>query len=193
MTEVALPHHRGLKVMMTWQTSQPNWDPKGSILQGDLKTAFLQAENLSNLVFVRIPKDPGCRNQEDWDLVNSMFGSEGFAEAVQTLYGTSDAPANLDSAVRKSLIERGFHESLSCPNLYRRITAKGVRYKDLPTDKEERRKLMAKGVAIDSWVYVYVDDLMIGTGLTKAIDVALELQTRWKFKEAPNLSPLTDF
>jgi len=187
VTDVALPHHRALRFLLAWQLAQDEWNPQESILQADLKTAFLQAENLSDEVFVRRPKDTGATTPEEALMVNAMFGNTGIARAVKTLYGTRDAPANLDVAVRASLAERGFVESLACPNLWLRLTAKGVPYRSLPTELSQRRNLMReKGVVIDSWVFVYVDDLLVGTGLTASSDVLLEIQGRWKLKGDPS-------
>ena len=186
LTEVALPNHKSLYTMLNWQVSQPNWNPKTSILQGDLKTAFLQAENRSEVVFVTRPKDDGAITTEDKQIIDSMFSADRLARAVMTLYGTRDAPANLDMAVRKSLYDRGYKETLSCPNLYKRFTPKGMKYgtfKNLP--EEEKQKYMKKEMVLDSWVFAYVDDLLMGTGETTAMEVALELQQRWVFKEEP--------
>jgi len=187
LTEVALPHHRALRALMIWQLAQPKWDPEASMLQGDLKTAFLQTENLSDMVFVQMPRDPGCTTEADWKLVRSMFGPDGIARAVKTLYGTRDAPANLDVVVRRSLLQRNFKECLTCPNLYRRFTVKGYKHADFEKLPEaERKRLIAeRGLVIDSWVFVYVDDLLIGTGETWASAVAKEIQLRWRFKEPP--------
>ena len=154
--------------MFMWQVRQDNWDPKTSIIQGDLKTAFLQAENLSEVVFVTKPKDDGASTQEERDLIDSMFSREGIplARAVMTLYGTRDAPANLDMAVRKSLQMRGFKETLTCPNLYRRFTARGLKYSDLMKMDEKRQcEELDRGRVLDCWVFAYVDDLLMGTGI----------------------------
>ena len=188
LTEVALPNHRALYTMFQWQVQQKHWNPKTSILQGDLKTAFLQAENRSDVVFVTKPKDDGAMTSEDRDLIDSMFSKDRIpiARAVMTLYGTRDAPANLDMAVRKSLFDKGFKETLTCPNLYRRFTAKGIKYQDfIKLTISQQQQALKKGQVLDAWVFAYVDDLLMGTGETPASEIALDLQQRWIFKETP--------
>ena len=188
LTEVALPNHRALYTMLQWQVTQKHWNPHTSILQGDLKTAFLQAENRSEMVFVTKPKDDGAMTAEDRELIDSMFSKERIpmARAVMTLYGTRDAPANLDMAVRKSLFDRGFKETLTCPNLYRRFTAKGIKYQDfIKLNITQQQQALTKGQVLDSWVFAYVDDLLMGSGETSAAEIAKELQQRWIFKEIP--------
>ena len=187
-TEVSLPNHRGLYTMLSYQVQQKTYNPHTALLQADLKNAFFQSINTSQSVFVRLPKVTGCRTDADQKLIDKMFSKDRIAQAVKTLYGTRDAPANLDRAVRKSMTEvYGFTESLSCPNLYLRFTANTIKYKDFKqlSPEKQQEAIKTHGRVLDCWVYVYVDDLMMGSGVTSAAELASELQKMWIFKEQP--------
>ena len=187
-TEVAMPNLRALRLVMAWAMKQQSWNPETTILQGDLKTAFLQATNISPYVFIHCPKDHGCITDQELQLLNSLFSEEGIAHAIKTLYGTCDAPHSLDVAVRQSLIQQGYKESLTCPNLYRRFTSKNVTYMEFSklNTATQQHLIKQEGLAIDSIVFVYVDDILMISGITQAKAVAQQIQQKWKFKEPPS-------
>jgi len=181
-TAVGLPHHRALRTLITYQIQQPGWGPE-SMLQVDLATAFLQAPNPSPFVWVKLP--PGYTHT-DPD-VKGMFSEDGLARAVQTLYGTRDAPANLDRAIRDRMRLFGYVEVNSCNNVYVRYTIKGVPYRvyrHLP-DEIKASALVNSLLVLDSWVFAYVDDILAGGIETPTREIFAQLATVWKFKAPP--------
>ena len=148
LTEVVLPNHRASYTMLMWQVKYKSWNPVTSILQEGLKTTFLQAENLSEVVFVTKPEDDGASSEEDRLLIDSMFSKERvpMARAIMTRYGTRDASANLDMAVRESLHHKGFQETLTCPNLYRRDRGEILRSDENVRKRSIRRSCERSGV-----------------------------------------------
>ena len=54
--------------------------------------------------------------------------------------------------------------------------------------EKDQLDALAKGRVWDSWVFAYVDDLLMGSGLSSAIEVSKELQERWMFKEVTTSS-----
>ena len=196
-TAVALPPLRVLRVLLAYQVARSDWDPTKSVMQADLKTAYLQAPNRSPLVYCTCPKF--LRTSEDAEvqaLVAQLFGPQGHARVKQSLYGTRDAGANLDVHVRGQMGTCGFVECLTCANLYFRMTASGSRYsdfvkwKDDPTDARFIEWQVAGAVyTLDCWVYIYVDDLLAGGGETCALDALNETcaQAKLQLKDPPKV------
>ena len=160
----------------------------------NLKTAFLQAKNLSDEVWVVCPKVlRESTEPEIQALVAELFGPEFIAKVDQSLYGTRDAGVNLDVHVRKLMASANYVECPACPNLYLRYSAKGVPWREFAKwrddDTTDRyRAWVAEGsqMELDGWIFVYVDDLLAGRGLTLPTELFEELQTEYglKFKEA---------
>jgi len=178
---------RSFRLLLTHAVGRPDFGPK-TVLQADLATAFLQAENRSDLVFLKLP---GNRAFHVEGVTDRMFSRDGYARAVKTLYGTMDAPANLDYKVHKDLISIGFCEMATVRSVFVRFTKGDTPYAQLAEEQQRDVKaaiangqMKEKAVRLDGWVYVYVDDSGTGPGVSTAQQIAEEIKVKlkWKFK-----------
>jgi hypothetical protein len=178
-TSVALPPTRVLRMLLAYHVQRDDWNPETSLMQADLKTAFLQAPHRFSSLWVRCPKVLSTSTDPEVQaLVGELFGKDGIAKVEKSLYGTRDASVNLDLHVREKMLESGYVECPACPNLYGRFAPPGVPYAEYKSWTPESPEWVAweeqgSPLVLDSDAFTYVDDLIAGSGNTPAL-TALE-------------------